>query len=128
MAGVSDSNGTLPVTCLACRAGEGPGVRAGVQRQGEVDDAAGYVMTSYTVTLNCPRCGSEHLVVGGLAGALLVEDGPDREGTIAELYAGRELPAVLVRLLNDKVWCEDAGEYVLIADPARVILTPRSVP
>jgi hypothetical protein len=83
-------------------------------------------MTSYAVTLNCSRCGTEHIVVGGLVGALLIEDGPDRAGTIAELYAGRELPAVLVSLLNDKVWCDDAGEYILIADPARVFLTPRA--
>jgi hypothetical protein len=99
--------------------------RAGVQWTPRVRGETSQTMTSYTVTLNCPRCGGEHLVVGGLVGALLIEDGPDREGTIAELYAGRELPAVLTRLLNDKVWCDHAGEYVLIGDPARVVLTPK---
>lgn len=67
-----------------------------------------------------------HGVIGGPGGGLVIENGPDRPGTIAELYEGRELPAVLVRLLNDKVWCEQAGDYILIADPARVQLTPKA--
>lgn len=39
----------------------------------------------------------------------------DRTGTIAELYEGQELPAVLVELLNDNVWCEQAGGRWFIA-------------
>jgi hypothetical protein len=104
----------------------GWGARSSVQWRGQEPGVTDAAVTSYTVTLSCRRCGGEHLVVGGIVGALLIEDGPNREGTIAELYAGRELPAVLVSLLNDKVWCDDAGEYVLIADPARVFLTPRA--
>lgn len=64
-------------------------------------------------------------MVGGLAAALLL-DSPDRERVIAELYAGRELLAVLTRLLNDTVWCDHAGEYILIGDPVRVFLAPKS--
>ena len=59
-------------------------------------------------------------------GSLRIENGPDRLGTVAELYEGRDLPAVLVRRLNDKVWCEQAGEYVLMDDPARVHLTQKA--
>ncbi len=82
-------------------------------------------MAIYNVDLDCPRCGTAHRVIGGLVGSLMIENGPDRPGTIAELYEGRELPAVLVRLLNDKVWCETLGEYGLMDDPARVHLTPK---
>jgi hypothetical protein len=44
---------------------------------------------------------------------------------MADLYRGRELPAALRSLLHDKVWCDQVKEWVEIADPARVVLTPR---
>jgi hypothetical protein len=56
--------------------------------------------------------------------ALQIPDGPTRAGTVAELYPGGELPRALSSLLNDLVWCDEAGEYVEIADPERVVLTP----
>jgi hypothetical protein len=39
----------------------------------------------------------------------------ERTGTIAELYEGQELTAVLVELLHDNVRCEQAGGRWLIA-------------
>ena len=54
-------------------------------------------MKLYNVDLDCPRCGKRHEVYGGLWGGLVIENGPDRAGTIAELHEGRELPGVLVR-------------------------------
>ena len=58
-------------------------------------------------------------------GCLVIENGPDRPGTIAELYEGQELPGVLVRLMTDTPWCDQVGEYVPMDDPARVVLRPR---
>ena len=46
------------------------------------------------------------------AGGLVIPNGPDRAGTIAELYAGQELPAVQVQLMDD---------------PARVHFAPKAV-
>jgi hypothetical protein len=40
----------------------------------------------------------------------------------AELYEGREVPSYLVKLMNDKVWCDQAGDYILMDDPAQLIL------
>ena len=54
------------------------------------------------------------------------EVGPDRAGPIAELYKGRELPDVLVRLMTDTPWCDEVGQYVPMDDPARVHLTPKA--
>jgi hypothetical protein len=79
----------------------------------------------YSATFACPHCGRTHQVAGAMSGlGLLIEHGPAQAGTVAELYAGRELPKVLRSLLNDKVWCDQTGEYVLIGDPTRVLLRP----
>jgi len=56
---------------------------------------------------------------------LLIPNGPDRAGTIAELYEGQELPGVLVRLMTDTPWCDQVQEYFPMTDPARVHLTPK---
>ena len=78
------------------------------------------------VDLVCPRCGKLHGVYGGLWGGLLILNGPDHAGTIAELYEGQELPGVLVRLMNDTPWCDQVEEYVPRDDPARAHLTPKN--
>jgi hypothetical protein len=77
----------------------------------------------YNVDFDCPRCGKIHGVLGWPGGGLRIENGPERAGTVAELYADRELATVLVGKLNDKVWCGQAGDYILMDDPARLILT-----
>jgi hypothetical protein len=45
-------------------------------------------------------------------------------GNLAELYATEELPPALMSLLGDLQWCDQVKEWVEIADPARVVLTP----
>ena len=83
-------------------------------------------MKLYHVDLDCPRCGKRHGVYGGLVGGLVIENGPDHAGTIAELYEGQELPGVLVRLMTDAPWCDQVEAYVPMDDPARVYLTPKA--
>ena len=51
----------------------------------------------YNVALACPRCGKRHGVYSGLWDGLVILNGPDRAGTIAELYKGRELLTVIVK-------------------------------
>lgn len=63
--------------------------------------------------------------VGGAGFGLRIENGPDRAGTIAELYEGWRIPDRLTELLHDKVWCEDTQDAVIMADPARVSLRPK---
>ena len=96
-------------------------------------------MSWYLVDFRC-KCGCVH----GLSSAMQIPDGPTRAGTVAELYpsaashadplqttealaerAGGDLPPVLRRLLHDLVWCNEAEKYVEIADPERLVLTPR---
>jgi len=58
-------------------------------------------------------------------GGLLLPNGPDRAGTIAERHEGRELPGVRVRLMTGTPWCAEVQEYVLMDDPARIHLIPK---
>ena len=74
-------------------------------------------MGSYATYLLC-ECGQRHAISGDLR----IPDGPDQEGTAAELYPSGELPSELVEQLNDKVWCNQAQDYVLIGDPARLLV------
>jgi len=76
-------------------------------------------MSWYRAIMNC-KCGQPHW----LTGALRIPCGPAEAGTVAELYPDGELPPVVAELLHDLVWCDDAQEYVEIADPGRVVLTP----
>ena len=76
-------------------------------------------MAWYMVDLRC-KCGEIH----GVINHFQPTPGPTKAGIVAELYPTGELPADLVSLLHDLVWCDQAGEYVELADPARVVLTP----
>ena len=67
-------------------------------------------------------------MIGWPGGGLLVESGPDHAGTVAELYEGRGLPGVLVRLMTDTPWCDEVQAYVPMDDLARVVLKPRQRP
>ena len=58
-------------------------------------------MALYNVDPDCPRCGKHHGVHGWPGGGLLIPNGPDRPGTIADLYEGQELPGVPVQLRTD---------------------------
>lgn len=73
------------------------------------------------VEVACPKCGRNHRMIRNLQLRL----SPASAGSVAELYAGEELPSVLVVLLGDKVWCDKVGHYVQQPDPARMFLTPQ---
>ncbi len=77
-------------------------------------------MTRYIVDVICPMCVRSHR----LANAFLIEGGPSTAGSLAELCA-EQLPLTLATLLNDKVWCDQAGEYIRQTDWRRVFLKPQ---
>jgi hypothetical protein len=81
--------------------------------------AWGEAVSSYVVDLRC-ECGKVHRVSNDFR----LQNGPNHAGTVAELYRTDELPPSLARLLRDLVWCDQAGEYIEMGDPARVILSP----
>jgi hypothetical protein len=75
----------------------------------------------YSVQYDCHVCGETHLVID----ELLIPGGPSEAGSLDELYPDGELPADVVRLLGELVWCDQAGDPIELEDPARVYLTPR---
>ena len=82
-------------------------------------------MRTYRVEYLCDRCGEVHLVGGGgVLDGLVLDRGPLRVGTVAELWPSGGLPSVVAALLADLIWCDGVGEYVGMGDPAWVVLTP----
>jgi hypothetical protein len=81
-------------------------------------------MTSYIVDLRWTNCGQVHRVSNDLR----LDHGPTQPGSLADLYAGADLPRTLANLLNDLVWCDQAAAYIQDHDPARVHLTPSQPP
>jgi hypothetical protein len=79
------------------------------------------IPAGYLVEYDCHLCGGTHLVIN----ELLIPGGPTEAGSLDELYPDGELPASVVRLLGDLVWCDQAADYIELEDPARVYLTPR---
>ena len=78
-------------------------------------------MSVYIVDLQCPKCGEAHRMTSGL----LLDCDPIQPGNPAALHGKGDLPTALASLLNDKVWCETAGQYVQQQDRQRVFLRPR---
>jgi hypothetical protein len=77
-------------------------------------------VTDYIVDMQCPKCGELHRLSNGL----LLENGPTKTGSLAELYGSRPLPLALVGLLTDLAYCETLGEWVQQWDRAWVFLQP----
>jgi hypothetical protein len=79
----------------------------------------------YAVTFHCPHCGQVQDVLGGGPGlGLAIPQGPDRAGTVAQLWPRGNYPPSVASLLQDKVWCDALPEYVDLAHPARLVVTP----
>jgi hypothetical protein len=75
---------------------------------------------AYTVDIQCPSCNRMHRVTDGL----LLRAGPAELVNLGNLIPSSDLPPVLPDLLNDKVWCDSAGDYVEMPDRWRVLLKP----
>jgi hypothetical protein len=56
---------------------------------------------------------------------ILIDNGPDHAGTVAELWPNGELPQVVASKPNDAVWCETLGEYMIVGAAGRDKVTVR---
>lgn len=78
----------------------------------------------YRIEYQCHRCGQSHIVaehlagIGGTAGVAEMRDG----GSLDSLYPDGDLPDELERLMGELVWCEEAGDWIELEDPARVFV------
>lgn len=80
-------------------------------------------MTLCSATYDCPHCGGTHLAAGGEPGLrLVIENGPDRAGTVAELWPNGNYPPAVAEKLKALRWCSAVGEYVAMDDPARLTI------
>jgi hypothetical protein len=80
-------------------------------------------MNFYAVDIICPKCGERHLMIR----SLMLEGGPTKAGSLAELSGNQPLVPNLARLLNEGVWCETEGGYVSQPDRALAFLRPLRV-
>lgn len=55
-----------------------------------------------------------------------LEDGPVTRNTIANIYAGKEIPTELLLLMRNKVMCPDTGILTTQTDRKKVFLVPVS--
>ena len=77
-------------------------------------------MSIYRVDFLCPACDKWH----GACPHLQFQNGPNEEGFVADLFAGKPLPGAVQRELHSKIVCTTTGETVSMNDPSRVYLTP----
>ena len=82
---------------------------------------AAVTVRRYRAEWLCPHCGREHRLANEL---LIHAGGPTQAGTVAELYPKGDLPPAVVELVRCLAWCNKAGEYLEVGDPARVVLIP----
>ena len=80
-------------------------------------------MAQYDVYVFCNSCGDVHRM--GIRVAL--DDGPVNKESIGDVYAGRELPENIARLMNNQTTCPKIGKPFVQKDNKQVFLVPISV-
>jgi hypothetical protein len=83
-------------------------------------EAAASSMRTYRVDFLCPACGEYH----GACPHLQFKDGPDRTGSVADLFAGVLVPRPVTQEMHSVIVCPRTHETVSMNDPLRVFLTP----
>ena len=68
------------------------------------------------------RCTCGHVPV--MIPELILESGPTRGGTAAELWPDGDYPHPLASELRCFVWCDQAGGYVRASGPERMVFVP----
>jgi hypothetical protein len=84
------------------------------------------VQPVFCVEYQCHLCGQSHVVVeelGIIGGGAWTAEGVEG-GSLDRLYPHGDLPDELERLLGELVWCDEAGDWIELEDPARVFLVP----
>jgi hypothetical protein len=80
-------------------------------------------MAQYDVYVFCNSCGDVHRMGIRIA----MNDGPARKESIGDLYAGKELPENIGRLMNNQTTCPKTGKAFVQKDNKQVFLVPISV-
>lgn len=75
---------------------------------------------TYRIDYVCDQCGEIHPVSEDFR----LVGGKGEAGNLDDLYPKGDLPAELVRVLGDLVWCPMLADWVDLDDPARVYVTP----
>jgi len=107
------------------KSGGGPELRPGVRGPVALQGAGGAAVRLYSATYACPHCGQPHVVAGGGPGVgMVIDHGPDRPATAAELWPKGDYPPSVTEKLKALRCCDAAGGYVEMADPERLTIHP----
>lgn len=91
--------------------------------KGNGPEGLGEAVRNYIVDYVCPECGEPHRVSDDFR----LSGGPAEAGSLDDAFPKGDLPAEVVALLGDLVWCGETAEWLDLDDPARVFLTPQGV-
>ena len=77
-------------------------------------------MAKYSIHFFCNECSQVHPI--GIT--LSLDDGPAKKESIADTYAGKELPPQVATLSNNEVTCPNTGKLTSQEDNNQVFLVP----
>jgi hypothetical protein len=80
------------------------------------------MMAKYDVYVFCNECSDVH----PLGIRIDLEDGPTKKESIGDLFAGKELPADIVTLINNKTVCPNTNKLFTQTDNKQVFIVPIS--
>jgi hypothetical protein len=79
-------------------------------------------MDIYDVYVFCDECNDSH----DMSICISLDDGPVEKESIRNLYADKELPPGICRLLNHYAWCPNTQRMFLQKDNNQIFLVPVS--
>ena len=77
-------------------------------------------MAEYAIFVLCIACGDLHPM--GIS--VTLDDGPTEKESIANSYAGKDLPPTVAGLKNKRVYCPKTGRQYSQNDNRKVFLVP----
>jgi hypothetical protein len=78
------------------------------------------VMDIYEVYVFCDECNDSH----DMNICISWDDGPVEKESIGNLYAGKELPPGICRLINHYAWCPNTRRMFTQTDNNQIFLVP----
>jgi hypothetical protein len=77
-------------------------------------------VAKYDIFVLCNACGDSH----SLGISVTLQDGPLNKQSIADVYAGKDLPPNFAVLENKRVYCPKTGRQYSQKDNAKIFLVP----
>jgi uncharacterized protein with GYD domain len=74
----------------------------------------------YDIFFLCNACGDSH----SMGISVTLENGPASQQSIAEVYAGKDLPSSLSMLKGTRVYCPKTGRHYSQKDNTKIFLVP----